>query len=223
MRHTVALVFNRRMSRLIRSRVAAVVAGAVVLVGLGYGVAVATGAREPSAVTVCVTKKNVVVSASHRSACPKGSHRVSVGTQGPQGLPGVPGAAGAPGAPGAQGATGATGAAGPAGPQGLPGTTGIFGPGANTPYDTNPGGTTGGTVTNCTIGEIRLTAGSFALGTPARGQLLPIAQNTALFSLLGTNFGGNGTTTFALPDLRDAAPEGMIYGICTAGIFPSRA
>ena len=34
------------------------------------------------------------------------------------------------------------------------------------------------------------------------GQLLPISQNQALFSLLGTNFGGNGTTTFALPDLR---------------------
>lgn len=34
------------------------------------------------------------------------------------------------------------------------------------------------------------------------GQLLPISQNTALFSLLGTTYGGNGTTTFALPDMR---------------------
>src|SRR5580765_2224056 len=34
------------------------------------------------------------------------------------------------------------------------------------------------------------------------GQLLPIAQNTALFSLLGTQYGGNGQTTFALPDMR---------------------
>ena len=34
------------------------------------------------------------------------------------------------------------------------------------------------------------------------GQLMPIAQNTALFSLLGTQFGGDGRTTFALPDLR---------------------
>ncbi|WP_326981176.1 tail fiber protein [Chryseobacterium sp. MYb264] len=34
------------------------------------------------------------------------------------------------------------------------------------------------------------------------GQLLPIVQNTALFSLLGTTYGGNGTTTFALPDMR---------------------
>ena len=38
------------------------------------------------------------------------------------------------------------------------------------------------------------------------GQLLPIAQNTALFSLLGTTFGGDGRTTFALPDLRGRFP-----------------
>ena len=38
------------------------------------------------------------------------------------------------------------------------------------------------------------------------GQLLPIAQNTALFSLLGTTYGGNGQTTFALPDLRSRFP-----------------
>lgn len=40
------------------------------------------------------------------------------------------------------------------------------------------------------------------------GQLLPIAQNTALFSLLGTTYGGNGQTTFALPDLRGRTPVG---------------
>jgi microcystin-dependent protein len=38
------------------------------------------------------------------------------------------------------------------------------------------------------------------------GQILPIAQNTALFSLLGTTYGGNGQTTFALPDLRSRVP-----------------
>ena len=38
------------------------------------------------------------------------------------------------------------------------------------------------------------------------GQVLPIAQNTALFALLGTTFGGNGQTTFALPDLRGRLP-----------------
>jgi microcystin-dependent protein len=38
------------------------------------------------------------------------------------------------------------------------------------------------------------------------GQLIPLAQNTALFSLLGTTYGGNGMTTFALPDLRGRTP-----------------
>src|SRR5438132_3777791 len=44
------------------------------------------------------------------------------------------------------------------------------------------------------------------------GQILPIAQNTALFSLLGTTYGGNGQTTFALPDLRSRAPVGAGQG-----------
>lgn len=44
-----------------------------------------------------------------------------------------------------------------------------------------------------------------------QGQLLPINQNQALFSLLGTTFGGNGVTTFALPDLRGRVP--MHYGL----------
>ncbi|WP_223606700.1 phage tail protein [Chryseobacterium sp. OSA05B] len=43
------------------------------------------------------------------------------------------------------------------------------------------------------------------------GQLLPIAQNQALFSLLGTTFGGNGTTNFALPDMRGRVP--ISYGM----------
>jgi microcystin-dependent protein len=41
------------------------------------------------------------------------------------------------------------------------------------------------------------------------GQLLPIQQNTALFSLLGTTFGGDGISTFRLPDLRGAVPVGV--------------
>ena len=44
------------------------------------------------------------------------------------------------------------------------------------------------------------------------GQLIAIAQNTALFSLLGTTYGGNGQTTFALPDLRGRAPVGTGQG-----------
>ena len=54
------------------------------------------------------------------------------------------------------------------------------------------------------IGEIKLVPYNFApLGwLKCEGQLLPIAQNQTLFSLLGTTYGGNGQTTFALPDLR---------------------
>jgi microcystin-dependent protein len=44
------------------------------------------------------------------------------------------------------------------------------------------------------------------------GQLLPIAQNTALFSLLGTTYGGDGVQTFALPDLRGRVPVGAGQG-----------
>ncbi|HKA20827.1 MAG TPA: tail fiber protein [Blastocatellia bacterium] len=45
-----------------------------------------------------------------------------------------------------------------------------------------------------------------------QGQILPIAQNTALFSLLGTTFGGNGQTTFGLPDLRGRFPNSSGQG-----------
>ena len=54
------------------------------------------------------------------------------------------------------------------------------------------------------VAEIRIFAGNFAPTGWALcdGQLLPISQNTALFSLLGTTYGGDGKSTFALPDLR---------------------
>ncbi len=58
------------------------------------------------------------------------------------------------------------------------------------------------------IGQIVMFAGNFAPRGWAfcDGQLLPISQNTALFSILGTTYGGDGRTTFALPDLRGRAP-----------------
>ena len=60
------------------------------------------------------------------------------------------------------------------------------------------------------LAEIKMFAGIFAPNGWAfcDGQLLPINQNTALFSLIGTLYGGNGTTNFALPDMRGAAPLG---------------
>lgn len=58
------------------------------------------------------------------------------------------------------------------------------------------------------IAEIRIFAGNFAPRGWAfcNGQLLPVSQNTALFSLIGTTYGGDGRTTTALPNLKDHAP-----------------
>ncbi len=58
------------------------------------------------------------------------------------------------------------------------------------------------------IGSIVLFAGNYAPRNWAfcNGQLLSIAQNTALFSIIGTTYGGDGQTTFALPDLRGRVP-----------------
>src|ERR1700675_2469155 len=58
------------------------------------------------------------------------------------------------------------------------------------------------------LSEIRIFSFNFAPKGWAlcNGQLLPINQNQALFSLLGTTYGGNGQTNFALPDLRGSAP-----------------
>ncbi len=64
------------------------------------------------------------------------------------------------------------------------------------------------------IGEIRIFPYNFAPSgwTTCSGQIMSISQNTALFSLLGTTYGGNGTSTFALPDLRGRVPVGQGSG-----------
>lgn len=64
------------------------------------------------------------------------------------------------------------------------------------------------------VGEIRMFAGNFA---PAgwqfcEGQLLPISENETLFQLIGTTYGGDGQSTFALPDLRGRLPLHMGNG-----------
>lgn len=82
------------------------------------------------------------------------------------------------------------------------------------------------------LGEVFTMASNFCPrgSLPADGQLLSISQNTALFSLLGTTYGGNGRTTFALPNLQgklaantaDGNLAPVRYCIATQGIFPSR-
>lgn len=65
-----------------------------------------------------------------------------------------------------------------------------------------------------TIATIMMFAGNFAPKNWAycSGQILPIAQNTALFSLLGTTYGGDGRVTFGLPDLQGRVPVGAGQG-----------
>lgn len=65
-----------------------------------------------------------------------------------------------------------------------------------------------------TIGEIRMFAGTFAPRNWSfcAGQLISIASNTALFSILGTTYGGNGQTSFALPDFRGRVAVGTGAG-----------
>lgn len=65
------------------------------------------------------------------------------------------------------------------------------------------------------IGQIMMAGFNFAprYWALCNGQLLPINQNQALFSLLGTQYGGNGTTNFALPDLRSRTPTGYASSV----------
>jgi len=77
------------------------------------------------------------------------------------------------------------------------------------------------------LGSVLIFAGNFCpYGfMPMDGQLLPINQNQALFSVLGTTYGGNGTSSFALPKVKPMKTEtGEILTQCIAvrGIFPSR-
>jgi len=80
-------------------------------------------------------------------------------------------------------------------------------------------------VTDPYIAEIRIFPFNFAPRGWAlcNGQLLPISQNTALFSLLGTNFGGNGISTFGLPNFQGSAPvhRGQGPGLSDRGIGES--
>ena len=78
------------------------------------------------------------------------------------------------------------------------------------------------------LGDIELFAFDFAPVNwmACEGQTLNITTNQALFTLLGNKFGGNGATTFCLPDLRNALPMqnmGMHYCIAVQGIYPSHS
>jgi microcystin-dependent protein len=85
-------------------------------------------------------------------------------------------------------------------------------------------GGTGNVAGSCVLGQIYLFPYGMGSGiagvVPADGRLLPIVQNQALFSLIGTRFGGDGVATFGVPDLSGAAPNGTNYAMCVTGLFP---
>jgi hypothetical protein len=148
------------------------------------------------------------------------------GPAGPQGETGMAGPPGEKGDKGEAGDTGATGSAGPQGPQGPTGPVGATGPvgppGPDSRFGNNTSIAIAGFGVECVLGDIMLTAGVVSGGLPTNGQLLEIGSYPALFSLLGFQFGGNGISTFALPDLRGAAPNGLTYSICDQGLYPRR-
>lgn len=75
------------------------------------------------------------------------------------------------------------------------------------------------------LGQIQLLPYNFAPQYWAfcEGQILQIHDNSGLYSLIGTTFGGDGQTTFALPNLKGKEPvPGLRYCIALRGIFPNR-
>jgi len=68
-----------------------------------------------------------------------------------------------------------------------------------------------------------LSSGPVAGSLPANGQLVSVTKFPSLFQVIGTTFGGDGKTTFGVPDLRAAAPNGLTYSICVSGFAPVKA
>jgi hypothetical protein len=162
----------------------------------------------------------------------------AAGVQGPPGPQGLAGPIGAPGATGATGATGPAGPIGPAGPQGImgfPGPQGTQGPqgvqglqgppgpaGTDGVFGTNTNTASSGLSRTCFLGEIMLSSGPVAGQLPASGQLVSVTSFLSLFQVIGTKYGGDGKTTFGIPDLRAAAPNGLTYSICVTGFAPTK-
>jgi hypothetical protein len=162
-----------------------------------------------------------------------------MGIAGPAGPTGPIGPMGIAGPAGALGAEGPVGPAGPTGPTGPAGSAGPAGPSGTIPAnlttlsnDISATGVSffgaehfsGAACNSLNLGDVFLSVNGYGGGgaLPADGRILPIAGHTAIFSLVGTIFGGDGVNNFALPDLRPFTPKGMQYSICaTAGIYPT--
>ena len=176
--------------------------------------ATAVPVRAGTVINACVSNQNgamrVVASAAN---CKPSETAIAWNVVGPQGPPGPPGQQGVQGE------------------QGPPGTIPQNLTNLANDLSTNNGQAEQGPETfqsagcnSMNVGDIILSVNGYGgIGSlPADGRMLPISSNTALFSLLGTTFGGDGTTNFALPDLRAITPKGLQYSICVSAIYPVR-
>jgi len=191
----------------------------------------------------------VAIGGSPLMPCSPQATQITWSQTGPQGLPGPPGTPGTNGTNGTNGTSVTSTALSSGDPNcpnggsqftaalnnvtyacnGAQGPTGATGPSGSDPtadafvgkFGTNTNTASSASGAECTIGQILLSAGPLAVGLPANGQLLQISQHTALFDLIGTTFGGDGVTTFGVPDLGGVAPNGLTYSICDIGFFPA--
>jgi hypothetical protein len=188
-------------------------ASLALVVGLIVGSATFAVASGGTTAEVCVNAKSGNVRVADE--CRNSEYPLTI--QGEQGPEGPEGQVGLTGPEGPEGQVGLTGPEGPEGPEGPVGTSALD------VFGTDTQRASAGRGAECTLGEVILTAGSVSHGQIiANGQMLDISQNSALFSLYGTIYGGDGRTTFGIPDLGAAAPNDLTYAICASGLYPSR-
>lgn len=152
----------------------------------------------------------------------------AVGPVGPSGPTGPQGPAGATGATGPAGAVGSAGPSGPSGPVGPQGPAGPAGPAGSSDlsevFGSNSFSYSQDTfdTPSCTVGTVILNISDLygASYLPADGRLVTIRDHQNLFAVIGVLYGGDGQLTFALPDLRKAAPNNTQYLVCVFGVFP---
>jgi len=202
-----------------------VTASLALVVGLIVGSATFAVASGGTTAEVCVNAKsgNVRVADECRNSEYPLTIQGEQGPEGPEGQVGLTGPEGPEGQVGPEGRVGPEGQVGLTGPVGPEGPEGPAGTSALDVFGTDTQRASAGRGAECTLGEVILTAGSVSHGQIiANGQLLDISQNSALFSLYGTIYGGDGRTTFGIPDLGAAAPNDLTYAICVFGLYPSR-
>lgn len=234
--------------RLPRPTHATVIAYVALFVALGGGAYAATS-NSSTRIHACYSLSTGTLRLSLSGRCRHRQRAVSWSQEGPTGPAGPQGAQGSQGAQGPQGTQGPTGivdtsnfytqkesdarylAVGGTAANSSELAGQLPGAFAQSSLLGNPSPMSSGASGDpyCILGEIKLTA-TVGASLPtnwllAHGQTLSISSNTALFSLLGTTYGGNGITGFALPNLQGAEPRGqgptgVNYAICVSGIFP---